>query len=385
MNQPTPRQDGSWPDKVTLQPLYDLIKQARALTQAYLTPLARSSQQDYERRHTALLAAIDGTACEDGMTRLETFFAKQAPVSRTFFKNRAILCRRIAEEIRLRLAQQDQYQKACLFDIWKGLVQSIEEQVERLERVRQLDRADLLERSGQSTAKSRTKRYQKLPQGWADRMLEASRASEFYDAVLTLRFTGCRPAEIDGARFTYAQDKVYIQIKGKKVTEDKGQPLRKFAISAEKFPKDFLNRLKKISAIEIKGPSNENDLKRLRMYLNRTGRALFPRLKKRISAINFRHAMASELRDAGWEKHQIAGVMGHISENTQSHYGARRNCKGIRPKAMIEKHSVQTARHIRIAKRSPFLGDNPPKLENARRNRRTSTSGVRRPNMARPL
>ena len=192
MNQPTPRQDGSWPDKASLQPLYDLIKQARALTQAHLRPLARSSQQDYERRHTALLAAIDGTACEDGMTRLETFFAKQAPVSRTFFKNRAILCRRIAEEIRLRLAQQDQYQKACLFDIWKGLVQSIEEQVERLERVRQLDRADLLERSGQSTVRSRTKRYQKLPQGWADRMLEASRASVFYDAVLTLRFTGCR-------------------------------------------------------------------------------------------------------------------------------------------------------------------------------------------------
>ncbi len=385
MNEPIPSQDGSWPDKASLQPLYDLIKQARALTQGYLTPLAPSSQQDYERRHTALLAAIDGMACEDGMTRLETFFAKQAPVSRTFFKNRAILCRRIAQEIRLRLAQQDRYQKAGLFDIWKGLVQSLEDQMERLECVRQLDRSDLLERSGQSTAKSKTKRYQKLPHGWADRVLQASRASEFYDAVLTLRFTGCRPSEIDGARFTYAHDKVYVQIKGKKVTEDKGQPLRKFAISADKFPEDFLNRLKKSSTIEINGPSNENDLKRLRMYLNRTGRALFPRLKKRISAINFRHAMASELRDAGWEKYQIAGVMGHISENTQAHYGVSRGCKGTKPKAMIEKHSVQTARHIRIAKKSPFLGDNPPRLENARRNRRTSAFGMRRANMARPF
>ncbi len=385
MNIPTPLPNDSWPDKASLQPLYDLIKQARALTQAYLTPISPSSQQDYERRHTALLTAINGTAREHGMTRLETFFAKQAPVSRSFFKNRAILCRLMSQAIGRRLTEQDQHQKAGHFETWKRLVESLREPIEHLERVRQLEREDLLERSGQLTFKSRTKRYQKLPQGWADRMLQASRASEFYDAVLTLRFTGCRPAEIDGARFTYARDKVYIQIKGKKVTEDKGQPLRKFAIPSDKFPEDFLNRLKQASAIEINGPSKENDLKRLRMYLNRMGRTLFPRLRKRISAINFRHAMASELRDAGWEKHQIARVMGHISENTQAHYGVRRNCKGTRPKAMIEKHTVQTARHIRIAKKSPFLGDNPPTLKNARRIRLTSASSVRRPNMARPF
>ena len=354
--------------------LFSVIKESRALAHAHTKPIGEATEADYARRLKTILQQIEATAPAPGLTRIETYFSTISPVGRTFYKYRAILCRHHAQTIKKRLTMQDWWQKAGLVDVWRGSVDALEAAAEQLKQIHQMKRSDLLARSGQNSRKSRSKKNQTLPRNWADQILEKSLGHRFYRAILILRVTGCRPGEIHGAKFIYAENRIFVEIKGKKVTEKNGQPLRRFAIPVAKLPNKFLEELKGERVIELSELATEKEQKNFRMYLNRLGMKLFPDIEEKISPISFRHAMASALRDAGWKKAEMAGVMGHVSENTQCHYGARRRFKGKRPTAPVEKGSVQTARPVRKGKPSVFLSDNPPVLPNKRASRQKARS-----------
>lgn len=68
----------------------------------------------------------------------------------------------------------------------------------------------------------------------------------------------------------------------------------------------------------------------------------------KLSAYVFRHALVTELREASWEEHEVAAVLGETSAETARLYGSRAGGGflglGI---ASIVKSSVQTERAVR--------------------------------------
>ena len=358
-------QSPDWQDKETLKPQFDIIRAARALVKAHSNPIQEQSQADYDRRLETMLRQIEALPAARLANKMEAFLSFHAPAGRTFYKYRAILCRHLAMGLKERLKQQDQFQKMGLFELWQRSVESLDEELKTLQKIHQLHQKILVKQSGQKNKPSRTKKEQKLPNGWADTLLEQSIDHRFYKAILVLCVTGCRPSELSDAQFSYSQEKVYVEIKGKKVTSANGQSLRSFIIPAKKLPQHFIDELKKNSQLQVPEVATDNEQKSLRMYLNRLGAKEFPDLEQKISPISFRHTMASTLRDEGWEKGEIAKVMGHASERTQGHYGARKRRRGKRPAAPIEKGSAEASRPVR-KKKSAFLSEHPPVLENKR-------------------
>ena len=69
----------------------------------------------------------------------------------------------------------------------------------------------------------------------------------------------------------------------------------------------------------------------------------------RLSAYVFRHALVTELREAGWEEHEIAAVLGESAAETARYYGKRTTAGAVRPVVTsIVKDSVQTSRAVRV-------------------------------------
>ena len=362
-----------WPEPQAVQPLFDVVKRARAALRAKdFVELNESTKADYARKAHRLRAHVALTKPQAGFTRLEAYFARHAPISNTFFAHLAILDRSLTDEVRARLSQQDKYQRLGDFQLWRDRVKDLERQLDFLDELRKLDRTDLLRRTGQASRKVRSKGglVESLDDDWIERLLERSASSKFYWAILTLAVSGCRPAEVNGTRLTYKNGKIEITIKGKKVTEENGQKWRKFLISPDQIPDKALEELKECKTMELDGLETEKQRNVLRSYLRKLGKELFPDLELKISPIVFRHFMAYELRQSGWDKEGIGSVLGHASENTQAKYGGRRKSGSIKNKARVEKGSVEKDRPLRKARTSAFLSDSPPNLGSRRRTSR---------------
>ena len=361
-----------WPGPEVLQPLFDIIKRARALGAKEFAELPDSTKADYDRKAHRLRAHLASTTPKVGFTRVETYFALHAPVSNTFFAHLAILDRYLTREILARISQQDKYQKLGNFELWRERVLGLERVLNDVDQLRKLDRTDLLKRTGQASRKIQSKgnHIDKLDDDWIERILERAACSKFFWAILTLAVSGCRPAEVNGTRLTYKNGKVEIKIRGKKVTENNGQQWRSFLVSPDQIPGKALEELKERKTIELECLQTEKQRNVLRSYLLKLGKELFPDLKLKISPIVFRHFMAYELRRSGWDKEGIGSVLGHASENTQAKYGGRRKSGSIKNKVRVEKGSVEKDRPLRKARTSAFLSDSPPNLGSRRRTSR---------------
>ena len=362
-----------WPGPEVLQPLFDIVKRARAALGAKeFVALNESTKVDYTRKAHRLRTHVALTTPQAGFTRVETYFAQHAPISNTFFAHLAILDRSLTDEVRARLSQQDKYQRLGDFDLWSERVKDLERLLDYLDELRKLDRTDLLERTGHSNRKVRSKGalINKLEDDWIECIIERAACSKFFWPILTLAISGCRPAEVNGTRLTYTNGKIEIRIKGKKVTEENGQKWRKFVISPDQIPGKALEELKERKTVELECLETEKQRNVLRSYLSKLGRELFPKLEFKISPIVFRHFMAYELRQSGWDKEGIGSVLGHASENTQAKYGGRRKSGSIKKRVRVEKGSVEKDRPLRKARTSAFLSDSPPNLGSRRRTSR---------------
>jgi len=57
-----------------------------------------------------------------------------------------------------------------------------------------------------------------------------------------------------------------------------------------------------------------------RLRITETAYRLWPNLWQNVSATTFRKMVASEMKAAGWPKHQIALLLGHINTRTQAEF-----------------------------------------------------------------
>ena len=139
--------------------------------------------------------------------------------------------------------------------------------------------------------------------------------------------------------------------------ETAGQPWRSFTFESALLPAWFVEELQKNQVAQNK-PSmhiqvNDNNL---RAHLRRMSGAVFNPdnrkngCKETLSAYLFRHAFATQLREAGWDSADIAAAMGEWSAATTSLYGSLvRGGKKAKPAIAIDKNSVQTARVVKKA------------------------------------
>lgn len=116
-----------------------------------------------------------------------------------------------------------------------------------------------------------------------------------------------------------------VRVPGGKVRQRAGQVERSFElqISAE-IPEWFLDELREA------GGSKRffADPDALAKHYARVSKRMFAdspsRLKLHITPYVFRHAMATNLRESGWEVEEIAGFLGERSADTAKHYGLRK-------------------------------------------------------------
>jgi len=133
-----------------------------------------------------------------------------------------------------------------------------------------------------------------------------------------------------------------MKITGGKVRETAGQPWRVLSVPAEQLPTWFLEAIGTAPTI-VSAPTGA-----MRAYLGRLSTRVFdPRKDKsmpKLSAYMFRHALATDMRAAGWSSEEIAGALGQRSACTARWYGLRkRGSKSPNAAVSVARGSVMTA------------------------------------------
>lgn len=158
-----------------------------------------------------------------------------------------------------------------------------------------------------------------LPAGWRDKIQSEARD---YDrpGLAVMALTGCRPAEVRGAKVHQNDGSITIEIRGAKVDDSRGIKTR--AISLEKSEldqsqsgrdlQDWLGN-RETRTIKIEGTTEA--------FRERVSRAADRADLDQVSSYTYRHAEARELKNSGESKEEIANRLGHRSGRSQSVYG----------------------------------------------------------------
>lgn len=287
---------------------------------------------------------------------------------RTFSQYRSAIKWNSTQTLRKLLKEQDQLQRSQgLNNDWYRTVQKLQDALQEFEEVLSLSYD---ERRGQENwppqrlttvhpPKSKKYALKKLPDGWRERFDTLIEQSPTYRyAGVLLRFCGLRPAELKrGVDVTWTAQGVQVLIHGAKVRETAGQPWRSFTFESALLPVWFVEELQKNQVAQNKTSMHiqVND-GNLRAHLRRMSGAVFNPdnrkngCKEKLSAYLFRHAFATQMREAGWDSLDIAAAMGEWSAATTSLYGSLvRGGKKAKPAIAIDKSSVQTARVVKKA------------------------------------
>ncbi len=151
--------------------------------------------------------------------------------------------------------------------------------------------------------------------GWQDALMQ--HVSERHRAALAVAIlTGARPAEIaQGVKIRCVGDQLRCEIKGAKIGEHRGQPIRTLALAVEGEAGRHLAALAEAGEIVV-----TTHPKRLSDAVTQAGRRAFPRLRSNISPYSLRHAVASVLK-ATVDTDDVAQVLGHRASRSQQVYG----------------------------------------------------------------
>jgi integrase len=213
--------------------------------------------------------------------------------------------------------------------------------------LRKLDRDTALKISGSKKLNSKSKLadVRHLPSDWRRQFLVLNEQSPTYRVTGALMcFTGVRPEELargirvqdDGASFR-------VTVNGAKVRANHGQETRSFCVRKAVMPKWLVAEL-----TTNPHPLYSAEKGAMRKHLNRISGLIKDKVSMPggkapiVSAYCFRHALVTDLRDAGWSDAEIAPVIGDRSASTvHDHYGEHSSAGKVRKKvSAIVKESV---------------------------------------------
>lgn len=359
-------EEGAWPEArwgQTKEEAFIVVKQARAMIDA------RNDERSRLKATNASQNTIDGYQSDcanldrqfndlqsQGATNWMQVLARHAPVKKTFLVYKAALMWRAAEQVRRCLSDQDNVQRAVGHSVvWSLAVTRLQAAIEHWLELQAIQHDACLQLSGESPKASKSKKriLKKLPDDWQLRFLELNSNSPTYrHAGILLRFCGLRSEELHrGASVRWTQRGIRVFIRGAKVRDVAGQPWRSFVLNPAVLPAWFVQELEEKRYVRIR--VNKDNL---RAHLARMSDAVFNPEKRKngcnetLSVYVFRHALATEMREAGWESVDIAAAIGEIRAATASLYGHRvRGGKKAKPNIAFDRSSIQTARPVENA------------------------------------
>jgi hypothetical protein len=219
----------------------------------------------------------------------------------------------------------------------------------------ELNREDCL-RSHKMVAKpskSKRKRVPRYEAGWRERFLQVNDRSQTYrEAGVVLRFAGVRPEELErGVRVRSLPNGIRVVVVGAKVRDTAGQPWRSFLLDPAALPAWFVERVSESRKLDIRAKSDP-----MRTHLGRQSQPVInpsdgKRLQDfRLSAYDFRHALVSDMRAAGWTPEDIAPVIGESSAATATMYGSAQTTGTVRPAVIAG--SIRVPRAVKPMDRS---------------------------------
>jgi integrase len=181
-------------------------------------------------------------------------------------------------------------------------------------------------------AKSKKQDLKYLPLCWRQDII--LRMPNYQLPVLTLALTGCRPSElVKGVVWSIKDGKLHTEIRGTKINKHAGQELRGFdcPIEGDFAPKiaDFI--LNAGGSVIAKIDSAIN----LTTAIREAGKRAFPRLKKSITSISFRHQFAADWKARAHSSEDpesalldLSIALGHRSDVTKRYYGHEKQAGG---------------------------------------------------------
>ena len=332
------------------------------------TKAGANTLADYQKRLDYLLPKFAHCVSTNSRMPWTDTFDMLNVSRRTFSQYRSAIKWNSTQTLRKLLKEQDQLQRGQgPSNDWYRTVQKLQDALQEFEEVLSLSYD---ERRGQENwppqrlttvhpPKSKKHALKKLPDGWRERFDTLIEQSPTYRyAGVLLRFCGLRPAELKrGVDVAWTAQGVQVLIHGAKVRETAGQPWRSFTFESALLPVWFVEELQKSPIVQSKPTMHiqVND-DNLRAHLRRMSGAVFNPdnrkngCKEKLSAYLFRHAFATQMREAGWDSLDIAAAMGEWSAATTSIYGSLvRGGKKAKPAIAIDKSSVQTARVVKKA------------------------------------
>jgi integrase len=216
------------------------------------------------------------------------------------------------------------------------------------ELLEQTKRAQFLDDTGPASRRGRSKKHvlKHLEPDWRSRFLAQNASSPTYrEAGVVMAACGLRPEELQsGVKVEPIGPHVKFTIKGAKVTKTAGQEERSMLALATSLPRWF------VSALGFDGKTISAKKDAMRKHLARLSAKLYPRRQADVilSAYVFRHALATDLRDDGWDIEEIAAVLGETVAETSMHYGLRpRAPDRVRVKPVVVRGSVITTKPVR--------------------------------------
>lgn len=152
--------------------------------------------------------------------------------------------------------------------------------------------------------------------------------SPWLDHAAVASLSGARPEELQTATYERLGDDLRIEIKGAKVSaekgREKGQGWRKLVIKddgSSEF-KHLFSKAKNNEPKTLVLPSGVKDYPdSFSAALARAGKQVFPAGCPRMSGYVYRHSFASDLKADGLPREQIAAALGHAVTKTQDTYG----------------------------------------------------------------
>ncbi len=189
-------------------------------------------------------------------------------------------------------------------------------------------------------ARKKTKRssLRNLPNDWRDQML-CGLVGAHRDWLLLLSIVGLRPDEIaSGVDIEPYLEGIKISIKGSKVGDGKGQPLRVITSFGGWESELALGGARTITASSANAVSK---------FVGRHAQKIFPRTKDRVSAYTYRHQVAADLKASKLSGVAVSAILGHAVDLTKKHYGNYRQSR-----RNVDMHLISSTNIVKVKDRS---------------------------------
>jgi len=312
------------------------------------TDPGESSRTKYNRQAQLLLRRTVEAPLVPGLSSLCVAIAEYAGSASSFNTMRSAAKWWMHGKVEELLRQQDRLQRqGGATEAWVQCVDRLGTAAQILRSLNDLDldTARTLLALDAVAPQSKSDVVRKAQEGWREAVLQVTASSEKYrHAVVLQSLCGMRPAELElGVRVWRRGPVVGVEIEGAKQRETAGQPWRKLFVQADRFPNWFLQELSR-QPRTYSAPANA-----MRFYLKRQSRKVFPcaagEQQLILSSYVLRHAVATDLRQAGWGRVEIAEVLGERRAETTRWYGLRWRGSRLKrePEVSIERGMAEVA------------------------------------------